>query len=128
MFVQRDADTGEVVVVDLRGDGAGGLIGPLLDFRLDPDSRRQATERALAQGAPGVSGDELRALGETLDPGAAIAGLLVEHTWAGTLDDAAAQTGGRRLLSGFLEKDSRGELGPLLLAAAARRDQLAQKQ
>ena len=39
-----------------------------------------------------------------------------------------AQTGGRRLLSGFLEKDSRGELGPLLLAAAARREQLARKQ
>ena len=62
-FMQRDAETDELIVVDLRGDGAGGLIGPLLDFRLDRDARRRATERALAGGVPGVSGDALREFG-----------------------------------------------------------------
>ena len=90
-FMQRDAETNELIVVDLRGDGAGGLIGPLLDFRLDRDARRRATERALAGGVPGVSGDALREFGNGLAPGAAIAAVLLEHVWAATLESAVTE-------------------------------------
>lgn len=61
MFIQRDAETGELVVFDVSGDGAAGLIAPLLDFRLDPAARRRAAERALAAGTPGIPGDMLGA-------------------------------------------------------------------
>src|SRR5438046_2774510 len=40
MFMQRDAETGELVVLDLRGEGLGSLIAPILDFRLDAAARR----------------------------------------------------------------------------------------
>ncbi len=122
LFLQRDTETDEIVVVDLRGDGAGGLIGPLLDFRLDPQARRRATERALADGAPGMSGEVLERLGSALSPGAAIAAVLVEHEWEATLEDAVVRTGGRRLVSEFVDASGLGEFVPLLLAVAGRGD------
>ena len=121
-FMQRDAETDELIVVDLRGDGAGGLIGPLLDFRLDRDARRRATERALAGGVPGVSGDALREFGSGLAPGAAIAAVLLEHVWAATLESAVARTGGRRVVSGFVDAGTLGELAPLIRDAVRPRD------
>jgi hypothetical protein len=47
LFVASDPETGELVAIDLRG-GAGSILAELLDFRLDPASRRRATERALS--------------------------------------------------------------------------------
>ncbi len=115
LFIARDAGTGELAALDLRSRGAGSLVGPLIDFRLDPHGRRRATERAL--GADG--GDTLRALGTALAPGSAIAAVLVEHTWARVLDDAVAQSGGRSLSSGFVEADTLSDLAALLVAAAS---------
>ncbi len=128
MFIQRDAETGELVVIDLRGAGAGGLIAPILDFRLDPAARRRATERALRAGTPGIPGDTLRELGSTLAPGAAMAALLIEHAWAEALEDAVARTGGAPLVSEFVEARTLAELAPELLSAASRRDVSAQSR
>ena len=47
LFVRRDAESGDIAAVDLHGDGAGGVVAPLLNFRLDESERREATERAL---------------------------------------------------------------------------------
>lgn len=118
MFIQREAETGELVVIDLRGDGAGSLVAPVLDFRLDPGARRRATERALAAGTPGISGETLKTLGEPLSPGRAIAALLVEHVWAQTLAEAVERTSGTLLLSQFVEGRTLAELTPQLLSAA----------
>jgi hypothetical protein len=119
MLVQREADTDELVVVDLRG-GSGGLVAPLLDLRLDPEARRRASERALSEGAAGASGEALRELGATLAPGAAIAAVLIEHVWSATLEDAVTRTGGRPLATRFVDPDAVGGLGPLLVAVADR--------
>jgi hypothetical protein len=35
--------------------------------------------------------------GEALEPGAAVAAVLVEHLWARTLDEAVSRTGGKPL-------------------------------
>jgi hypothetical protein len=126
MFIQRDAETGELVVFDVSGDGAAGLIAPLLDFRLDPAARRRATDRALAAGTPGIPGDMLRELGSTLAPGAAMAALLIEHRWAEALEDAVARTGGVPLVSEFVPARTLADLLPQLLSAAARRGVSAQ--
>ena len=119
MFIQRNADTGELVVIDLLGEGAGGLIAPILDFRLDPAARRRATDRALRAGTPGIPGDVLRELGGGLAQGAAIAALLLEHTWAEALDDAVARTSGARLVNEFVEARTLAELAPELRSAVA---------
>jgi len=121
MFIQREAETGELVVIELRGSGAGGLISPILDFRLDPAARRRATERALAASKPGIPADTLRELGSALVPGAAMAALLVRHEWAQALADAATRTGGAPLLTEFVEASTLAELAPELHVAAGRR-------
>jgi hypothetical protein len=56
-----------------------------------------------------------------LEPGAAPAAVLVEHVWAGVLEDAVARTGGTAPASTFVESTTVADLGPQLLAAARSR-------
>jgi hypothetical protein len=93
------------------------MVLPLVGFRLDPAERARATERALKDER---LGETLLQLGAELAPGAAIAAVLVEHTWARALEDAVSQSGGRPLSRDFVDATSLGELAPQLLAAAAR--------
>lgn len=95
-------------------------MGPLLDFRLDPARRRRATEHALASDASSVPAESVKKLGNTLEPGAAIAAVLVEHKWARALDDAVSRTGGTPLASEFVDGAALADLAPELLAAARR--------
>ena len=67
-----------------------------------------------------ASARPLLQLGAELAPGAAIAAVLVEHTWARALEDAVSQSGGRPLSRDFVDATSLAELAPQLLAAAAR--------
>jgi hypothetical protein len=113
LFVQRDGETSELAIVDLRGNMAGGIVTRLLGFRLDPADRRLATERALA----GPAAETLRALGDTLDPGWALAAVLVEHVWMGALEDAVSRIGGTALANDVVGATTLADLGPDLLAA-----------
>lgn len=114
LFVAADEATGEIAAIDLQG-GSGGLIAKLLDFRLDPDARRRAAERALDDDASAGTAQVLRDLGKTLKPGAALAAVLVEHVWARALEDAVSRVGGRPLASEFVEVETLSELAPDLL-------------
>ena len=114
LFVAHHAETGELSAIDLHSRGAGSLVSPLLGFRLDPGGRRTATEQALA--ADG--GDTVRAVGAALAPGAAIAAVLVEHTWAQALGDAVSRTGGTTLSDGFADAGTLSDVAHLLVAAA----------
>lgn len=117
LFIQREADSGELAVIEVRGDSAGSLIAPILDFRLDPAARRRATARALASGTSGLSGETLRRLGAGLTPGGAIAALLIRHVWAEALSDAVARSNGMLLLSDHVDARELGELAPVLVDA-----------
>ncbi len=121
VFIQREADSGELAVIDVRGDSAGSLIAPILDFRLDPAARRRATAQALATGTSGLSGETVRRLGAGLAPGGAIAALLIRHVWAEALSDAVARSGGRLLLSDHVDARELGALAPVLVDAADHR-------
>jgi hypothetical protein len=116
LFAMRDAETGELVAVDLKGGGAGAMVTAALDFRLDPAKRREATERALGTNA---EGDPLRGLEQALQPGTAMAAILVEHVWARALEDAVARTGGTPLAADLVRASALPELASDLLAAAA---------
>jgi hypothetical protein len=115
LFVAADEATGELLAISLQG-GTGGLVAKLLDFRLDPAARRRAAERALDDDANGSLAEVLRALGESLEPGAAMAAVLVEHVWSRALDDAVSRVRGRTLASEFVEAATLSELAPDLLA------------
>ena len=118
LYVRRDRDGGELTAFDLRGRaGGGGLTAPLLSFRLDKGARRRSTQRALAGGG-GVKGETLRELGDGLEPGTALAALLVEHSWARALDDAVERTGGTTVSDGFVAATELAALAPELLAAS----------
>jgi len=123
LFAMHEAETGELVAVDLKGGGAAGTVARALDFRLDPTKRRQATERALGTDA---EGEWLRELGKALEPGTAVAAVLVEHVWARALEDAVSRTGGTPLADDFVDAGALSELAPDLLAAAKRSGDFAE--
>ena len=119
LFVASDPDTGEPVAIDLKGD-AGGLVAPLLSFRFEAKARDRATERAMDPARGGLTPDTLRELGSTLEPGAAIVAVLVDHAWARALEDAVSRTGGIPLASEFVDSKGLAELAGDLLAAVSR--------
>ena len=127
LFVTRDAESGEVGAISLKGSSAGGLVAPLVGFRLDLAERRKATRRALAGTRPNaVPPDTLREIGAALEPGAALAAVLIEHAGTEALDDAAARMHGVQLAAGFVEAAGLADVAPALVAAAgARRDAAA---
>jgi hypothetical protein len=114
LFVAREPETGELTAVSLSG-GAGGIIGQLLDFRLDPGRRKGSTQRALS----GPAAATIEALAATLEPGGAFAAVLVEHVWALTLGEAVERIGGAEAVSEFVDVGRLGEVAEALLAAAA---------
>jgi hypothetical protein len=124
LFAMHDAETGEFLAIDLKGGGAG-TVTRALDFRLDPTKRRQATERALRTDAEGAW---LQELGKALEPGTAVAAVLVEHVWARALEDAVSRTGGTPLADDFVEAGALSELASQLLAAAKRSGDFAESR
>ncbi len=120
LFIRSEAETGELAALDLRSRGAGSLVSPLVGFRLDSNARRRETERALGD-PDDPRGAALRELGAALEPGRAIAAVLVEHTWARAMDEAVAQSGGTQVASEFVAAITLDELAPRLLAAARAR-------
>ena len=113
LFVAREGEDGELVAVSLSAHGSAGMIGSLVGFRLDAAERKKATERAL----DGPAGELLGELGASLQPGTALAVVLVEHAWVGVLGDAIGRTGGNEVLSEFVESASIAEAAPRLRAA-----------
>jgi hypothetical protein len=120
LFVGADAETGELVAIDLGGHRAGGAVASFLMFRLDPAERRRATESMLAREG-GVPADAVRELGQGLEPGAALVAVLVEHVWARALADAVSRIGGTPLANRFADATELADLSAELLAAGARR-------
>jgi len=96
-------------------------VAPLLGFRLDPGERRRVSERALRSDEHGGA---LRRLGEALEPGAAVAAVLVEHVWVRALDDAVSRTGGKPLASELVDPTAFAERTAELLAEAGRGERL----
>ena len=114
LFVAREPETGELTAVSLSADGSAGIIGRLLDFRLSSGGRTATTQQAL----DGPAGDTVRTLGETLEPGHAVAAVLVEHVWANTLGEAVARIGGTEAVSEMVDAGGLTEIADRLRTAA----------
>jgi DNA-binding NarL/FixJ family response regulator len=126
----RDADSGDRILAEvdrLRGRG----VLRLLDMLFVAKSQDGTIERLtigddedfgallaavipVANGGPAVSTSgpaafdpaDALALADSLEPGTALALLLVEHYWAGPLFDAIAETGGTLIGEGFLTPEA----------------------
>ncbi len=114
LFVARQPESGELVAISMSSDSSAGMIGRLLSLRLEESARRAATERALT----GRSGDLIRSLADGLEPGAAVAAVLVEHAWALTLEDTIRRMGGTGNVSQFVEAGELTELPELTQPSA----------
>jgi hypothetical protein len=112
LFVRRHPDSGAIDAVNLRGDGAGGIAAPLIEFRLDAGARERATAKALKGRPGGIPPDVLRELGESLEPGAAVAAVLVDHAWLRGLSDAVERSGGTPFANEWVEATKLAELEP----------------
>jgi hypothetical protein len=121
LFVVSDPQTGELAAIGVPSSGAGLPVSRLVGFRLDPAERSRATSRALRPSTGRIAPDTLDRIGRTLEPGAALAAVLVEHVWADALQDAVERTGGSRLAEPFVDALTLAELEPELLDAAGRR-------
>jgi hypothetical protein len=119
LFVHRRADGGELEALNLKGDGVGGIAAPLIEFRLDQAARDRATAKALKGRPGGIPPDVLRGLGEGLEPGAAIAAVLIDHAWLRTLSEAVDRSGGTARVREFVEVSRLSELADELLAAGS---------
>ncbi len=109
LFVGREV-SGDVVAIDLHGSRAGGMVAPLLSFRLDAEERRRSTRRA----SNGPHAELIEALGAGLEPGDALAVVLIGHAWAHALEDAVRRTGGTALVNSLVDGASLTEVAPTL--------------
>jgi hypothetical protein len=114
LFIARAPESGELVALSLSAGAAGGTIGRLLDFRLDPAERTAETRRALE----GAAGETVEALGAMLEQGSAIAAVIVEHAWADALGEAVARVGGTEVANELVQASRVSEVTQRLRAAA----------
>ena len=89
---------------------------------------RQAAAPASADGSAAFDRTDARALADSLEPGTALAFLLVEHYWAAPLFDAIAETGGTLIGEGFLTAETGLVVGAEVAAMEEAAEVIAQAQ
>lgn len=117
LFVTREPGSGALSAICLSDIPPSRLTSRLIDFRLADRSRATATQQAL----DGAAGDAVRSLGARLDPGAAIAALLVEHrrepVETDALAGAVARLGGAEIANELVDERRIADLTSRLVAA-----------
>ena len=83
---------------------------------------------ASADGSAAFDRADARALADSLEPGTALAFLLVEHYWAAPLFDAIAETGGMLIGEGFLTAETELVVGAEVAAMEEAAEVIAQAQ
>jgi DNA-binding NarL/FixJ family response regulator len=81
-----------------------------------------------ADGSAAFDRADARALADSLEPGTALAFLLVEHYWAAPLFDAIAETGGTLIGEGFLTAETGLVVGAEVAAMEEAAEVIAQAQ
>ncbi len=86
------------------GEDFGSLLGSISPFG-SGNGARPAAGNAAANGSAGSGMATVQALADSLEPGSAVALLLVEHLWAGPLVDAVSAADGTLISDDFLAGD-----------------------
>jgi uncharacterized membrane protein len=118
LFIARDTDSDEVVVVEHQGtESMGGIVGALLGIEFDGDAGSQVTGAAAPdEHAFGFSKADIEQMGAGLEPGGSAGLILLEHVWARDLRKAVRDAGGRLLGEGFLTPETIAAVEPELAA------------
>jgi len=109
----RDGTVAGLEVGD--GEDFGTLLAGISPVGAEDGSRPMADDGAV--GGPAGSGvAAVRALADSLEPGSAVALLLVEHLWAGPLVDSVSAAGGALVSDDFLAGDVSRAIGAEIAA------------
>jgi hypothetical protein len=111
LFVGRDTDSDEIVVLEHQEESMGAIVGALLGVRLDGQEEQEHSF--------GFSQAEIEQMGADLEPGGSAGLLLVEHVWARDLKRAVRDAGGRMLGESFLTPELVASVEPELAAMSA---------
>jgi uncharacterized membrane protein len=119
LFIARDTDSDEVVVIDHHGtEDMGAIVGALLGFEFEGEAGARATGDG-GEHAFGFSQADIEQMGAGLEPGGSAGLLLIEHVWARKLRKAVRDAGGRLLGEGFLTPETIAAVEPELAAISA---------
>ena len=111
LFIGRDTDSNEIVVLEHQEESMGAIVGALLGLRLDGEQEQEHSF--------GFSEAEIEQMGSGLDPGGAAGLMLIEHVWARDLKRAVRDAGGRMLSQDFLTPETVAAAEPELAAMSA---------
>ena len=109
LFVARDTDSDELVVLEHQEETMGAVVGALLGLQLE-------AEQAKGERSFGMSAAEIEAVGAALPHGGAAGLMLIEHVWARELKRAIRDAGGRPLGDEFLTPETVAAMEPKLAA------------
>ena len=112
LFVARDTDSDELVVLEHQEETMGAVAGALLGMQLDG-------EQAEGERSFGMSTAEIQAMGAELPHGGAAGLILIEHVWARDLKRAIRDAGGKPLGDDFLTPETVAAMEPQLAAMSA---------
>lgn len=120
LFIARDTDSDEIVVVEHRGtESMGGIVGALLGFEVEGEQARSAEPPGADEHSFGFTQADIEQMGAGLEPGGSAGLLLIEHVWARPLRRAVRDAGGRMLGEGFLTPETIKAVEPELAAMSA---------
>ena len=120
LFIARDTDSDEIVVVDHHGtESMGAIVGALLGIEFDGDTAPPPAAAGGEEHAFGFSQADIEQMAAGLAPGASAGLLLIEHVWARKLRRAVRDAGGRVLGEGFLTPETIAAVEPELAAISA---------
>jgi hypothetical protein len=114
LFIARDTDSDEIVVMEHKGaESMAGIAGALLGIEFG-----EGTEKPGASGEHsfGFSRADIDEMGAGLEPGGSAGLLLIEHVWARGLRRAVRDAGGRMVGQGFLTPETIAAADPDLAA------------
>lgn len=118
LFIARDTESDEIVVLEHKGtESMGAIVGALLGLELDDQAVAPAAGAAPAdEHSFGFTQADIQQMGAGLEPGGSAGLLLIEHVWARGLRKAVRDAGGRMLGDGFLTPETIAAVEPELAA------------
>jgi hypothetical protein len=126
LFIARDTDSDEIVVLEHQGtESMGGIVGALLGLQFEGEAAQ--APQAADEHSFGFTRADIEQMAAGLEPGAAAGLLLVEHVWARDLRRAFRDAGGRLLGDGFLTPETIKSVEPELAAMAGAIEEMEKK-
>jgi hypothetical protein len=116
LFVAKDTDSEELVVLEHQEEKMGAIVGALLGLNLDGDDSSDAAPEGKDEHSFGFTSAEIEEMGASLPSGGSAGLVLIEHVWARGLKRAIRDAGGTSLGESFLTPETVAAIEPKLAA------------